>query len=507
VLLPSADGLIRRGCFEVPSLTVGGRFLDFAARFRRKAIIVTELRLYNTLTRSIEPFRPRTPGVARVYSCGPTVYSRQHLGNMRPYVLADLLTRVLRLDGLSVEHVINITDVGHLTDDADAGDDKIELAARTSGSSALEVARVWTELFKRDLGLLNVREPSVWAHATQHIAEQIAMIQTLEQKGFTYVTPDGVYFDTARDPGYGRLSRLQASAEHARVEPGLAKRRPADFALWKLSPSGGPRRQLEWPSPWGLGFPGWHIECSAMATKHLGPQIDIHTGGIDHVAVHHTNEIAQAENALEARPWVQIWMHGAWLLFDGEKISKSRTERSAPNLDDLSRLGVTPAGFRYYLYTAHYRSPLSLSGEALRGAETARRRLRAMVRAGGSEADAAGWQPSGRLATLRDEFFAALHDDLDAPRAVAVLWQIADQPDPLAHRARLLRELGDAIGLSLDEPAPQLHDHALIETLFERRNAARAARDFALADAMRAELASHGVIIEDSPSGSSWRRN
>lgn len=467
---------------------------------------MTELRLYSTLTRTIEPFRPRTPGLASVYSCGPTVYSRQHLGNLRPYVLADLLTRVLRRAGLRVEHVINITDVGHLTDDADAGDDKMELAAQSAGSSALEVARVWTELFKRDLSLLHVREPTVWAHATEHIAEQIAMIEQLEQKGFTYRTADGLYFDTARDPGYGVLSGLKASAAHARVTSAGGKRQPADFALWKFSPTTGARRQLEWPSPWGVGFPGWHIECSAMATKHLGPQIDIHTGGVDHIAVHHTNEIAQSENALESRPWVQIWMHGAWLLFDGEKISKSRPHRTTPpNLDDLAPLGVTPSGFRYYLYTAHYRSPLSLSGEALRGAETARRRLRSIVRAGANEPPTAS-EPTGRLARLRDEFFAALHDDLDAPRALAVLWEIAEQADGLPKRAQLIRELGDVIGLGLDAPNPARQDEALIESLVARRNAARAARDFALSDALRAELLTHGVVIEDAPSGSTWRR-
>ncbi len=470
---------------------------------------MTDLKLYNTLSRSIEPFHPRTAGLARVYSCGPTVYSRQHLGNMRPYVLADLLTRTLRLEGLAVEHVINITDVGHLTDDADCGEDKVELASQRTGTSALEVARVWTELFKRDLELLNVREPNVWARATEHIPEQLAMIHTLEAKGFTYRTRDGVYFDTARDPGYGALSRLRASAEHARVANDAGKRSPADFALWKLSPTDGPRRQLEWPSPWGVGFPGRHIECSAMATKHLGPQIDIHTGGVDHVAVHHTNEIAQAENALGMAPWVQVWMHGAWLLFDGEKISKSRAhELHPPNLDDLSPLGATPGGFRYYLYTAHYRSPLSLSGEALRGAEAARRRLRAFVRTGSAEVSAEGsWGVrSSRLEALREKFRDALRDDLDAPRALAVLWEIVDQPDPLPMRARLVRELGDAIGLTLAGPVPVMEDDALVEALVARRNAARAARDFALSDALRAQLAAKGVLLEDSVAGSTWRR-
>jgi cysteinyl-tRNA synthetase len=244
-----------------------------------------------------------------------------------------------------------------------------------------------------------------------------------------------------------------------------------------------------------------------MATKHLGPRIDIHTGGIDHVAVHHTNEIAQSENALGQRPWVQIWMHGAWLLFDGDKISKSRAHRAKPpNLDDLSALGVSPGGFRYYLHTAHYRSPLSLSGEALRGAEAARRRLRSIVRTGVSEGDGAATAPSARLRDLRQEFFEALSDDLDAPKCLAVLWQIADQSDPLPVRARLIRELGEAIGLTLDGPAPKVHDDALVEALVARRNAARNSRDFALSDALRAELFAQGVVLEDSPSGSTWRR-
>ncbi len=469
---------------------------------------MSQLHLYNTHSRSIQPFEPVMAGKASVYSCGPTVYSRQHLGNMRPYVLADLLTRVLRLTGLSVTHVINITDVGHLTDDGDDGDDKLELAARKSGSAALEVARVWTELFQRDLELLDVQPPTVWARATEHIAEQIAMIQKLEALGFTYRTRDGVYFDTGKDPSYGALSRLRTTGVHSRLElRGRGdKKRPADFALWKLSPSEGPRRQLEWPSPWGTGFPGWHIECSAMASKYLGERIDIHTGGVDHIAVHHTNEIAQSENAHGQKPWVNVWMHGAWLELDGEKISKSRAhEREPPNLDHLAQLGVTPAGFRYYLYTAHYRSPLSLSGEALRGAEAARRRLRAIVRAG-SDAEASFGLRSPALEALREKFQLALLDDLDAPRALAVLWEIADQHEPLPLRARLIRELGDSIGLSLSGRAPVTDDDALIEALVARRNAARDARDFALSDALRAELTAKGVVLEDAPSGSTWRR-
>ena len=467
---------------------------------------MTELRLYDTFRRSVEPFRPRVAGIATVYSCGPTVYGRQHLGNMRPYVFADLLTRVLRLQGYETRHVINITDVGHLTDDADQGDDKLERAARSSGDSVLEVARVWTELFQRDLGLLGVLEPNVWAKASEHIPDQIAMIRVLEEKGFTYALPDGIYFDTARDASYGGLSRLRASSEHARVEAAAGKRQPADFALWKFSPSSGPRRQLEWPSPWGVGFPGWHIECSAMATRYLGREIDIHTGGVDHVAVHHTNEIAQSENALEVRPWVRFWMHGAWLNLDGEKIAKSRADaRRTPNLDDLSALGTTPAGFRYYLYTAHYRSPLNLSAEALRAAESARRRLGAIARA--AQGRGAALAPkSDELRKHRRRFFDALYDDLNAPRALSAIWEVAESSAPLEERAMLVNELAATLGLDLSEPvAPSVPD-AWVQELLDQRDRARQAQNYALADALRAELATRGVLVEDVGASSRWRR-
>lgn len=466
---------------------------------------MTELRLYDTLRRSIEPFRARVPGIATVYSCGPTVYSRQHLGNMRPYVFADLLTRVLRLQGYEVKHVINITDVGHLTDDADQGDDKLERAARSTGIRVMEVARVWTELFQRDLALLGVSPPNVWARASEHIQDQIEMIRELEAKGFTYAVADGIYFDTARDPNYGALSRLRASAEHARVDA-MGKRQPADFALWKFSPSSGPRRQLEWLSPWGVGFPGWHIECSAMATRYLGREIDIHTGGVDHVAVHHTNEIAQSENALGVRPWVRFWMHGAWLNLDGEKISKSRAhERKPPNLDDLGELGTTPAGFRYYLYTAHYRSALNLSSDALRSAESARRRLAALARA--ADAVPSDAPPkSESLRKLRRRFFDALYDDLNAPRALSAIWEIADQPEPLAERARLVKELAQTLGLDLSDAVHSGPEDAWIEQLVEQRERARRAGEYALSDALRADLAARGVVVEDGAGGSRWRR-
>ncbi|MEE8557486.1 MAG: class I tRNA ligase family protein, partial [Myxococcota bacterium] len=298
------------------------------------------MELYNTLTRRKEPFRPLEPGKVGLYTCGPTVYGRAHLGNMRPYLFADLLKRALRQEGLEVRHVINITDVGHLTDDADLGEDKMELAARREGLTAWDVALKWTQVFKDYLRKLNVLEPDVWCRATDHIPQQIAMVKTLEERGFTYRTSDGIYFDISKDPHYGELARTDLDAQQTtdRIERAREKRNAADFALWKFSPDEGPRRQMEWESPWGIGFPGWHLECSAMSSEYLGVPFDLHTGGIEHVAVHHTNEIAQSENTFDVRPWVRYWLHEEWLLFDGEKISKSTG--GSVVLDDLEEAGI-----------------------------------------------------------------------------------------------------------------------------------------------------------------------
>ena len=464
---------------------------------------MASIKLYDSLSRSVRVFAPLGDRPVGIYSCGPTVYARQHLGNMRPYVFADLLRRTLGSAGHAVKHVINITDVGHLTSDADEGGDKVELAASRANTSALAITELYTSLFQADLQRLSVLTPDVWAKASAHIPEQIAMIEQLEARGFSYRTADGVYFDASRAPHYGELSGLRASAEHSRVSANQSgKRNHADFALWKFSASAGPRRQLEWPSPWGVGFPGWHIECSAMASKYLGDQFEIHTGGIDHIAVHHSNEIAQAESALGVRPWVQYWMHGAWLTMDGAKIAKSAG--LAPNLDDLSAIDVSPAAFRYYLMTAHYRSPLDLSLEALRAAETGFDRMSHFVEQHVEDPSLETTELA--QAEWRRQFYAALYDDLDAPRAIAVLWCIlADSSLAAGERARLIAELGMVLGLSW-QTKRAVHGSPEALQLLAAREAARAARDFAKADALRAELASRGFAIEDSPEGPLLRR-
>ena len=474
---------------------------------------MSELVLYNSLSQRKERFEPLVPGRAGVYSCGPTVYARQHLGNLRTYVFSDLLVRTLAFFGHEVKHVINITDVGHLTDDGDAGEDKLERAARAGGQDAWALARHWTALFQRDLALLNAREPDVWCRATEHIAEQIAMIAQLEAKGLTYTTSDGVYFDTGQLAHYDVFARAGsgALAAHERgVAVDVGKRNGADFALWKRSPEHGLRRQMEWDSPWGRGFPGWHIECSAMSVRYLGPRFDIHTGGVDHIPVHHTNEIAQSEQALGVSPWVRSWLHGGWLLFEGEKMSKS----SGPtwDLDQLSAQGVHPLGFRWFLLGAHYRQQLAFSLPVVQEADRTYRKLRRRIADACAEAPARTASSAG-APELR-AFAAALADDLNAPRALAALWELVrDGKRSLVSKVAALRAIDATLGLQLCEPLAEdastradgaPHEH--VAQLVAERASARAAGDFARADAIRAQLAALGVALEDGAAGTRARR-
>lgn len=467
---------------------------------------MSELRLYNSLTRRKEVFVPLEPGRVRLYSCGPTVYSRQHLGNMRAYLFSDLLRRSLEYAGYEVRQVINITDVGHLTDDADLGADKVEQAAREQGLSAWDVAEKWTSLFKQDLLKLNCKPPAVWCKATEHVAEQIEMVKALEARGFTYRTSDGIYFDTAKDPHYGELAQadLEAQRSGERIHGADEKRNRADFALWKFSPREGPRRQMEWDSPWGVGFPGWHVECSAMSSKYLGVPFDIHTGGVDHLPVHHPNEIAQSENTFDVRPWVRYWMHGEWLMFDGEKISKSKG--GTVSIDDLEADGIEPLAFRLFFLSAHYRQQQSFSDAAIRGAQAAYRRLvrHAVELREANERSGAGAEAE----SLRDRFRAAIYDDLNAPQALAVLWD-AVRSDRLggAEKWELVAEFDQVLGLDLAEArldVPEIDER--VERLIREREEARAARDYARADAIRAELLEQGIVLEDGPGGTTWRR-
>ena len=461
------------------------------------------LRLYNALTRDKQPFEPLDPPRVHMYSCGPTVYSYQHIGNMRPYVFADVLKRTLVWFGYEVRHVINITDVGHLASDADEGQDKMERAARESHESIWEIAERYTTIFQRDIAAMGVQPPDVWCRATDHIPEQIAMIQKLEQKGLIYPTSDGIYFDTSKEPSYPQIGGLDPEAERSqgRIAGSREKRNGADFALWKLSPPD-EQRQMEWDSPWGRGFPGWHIECSAMSTKYLGERFDIHTGGIDHLPVHHPNEIAQSENALDVRPWVRFWLHNGWLMSGEKKISKSTG--GLLTLDELVEQGIEPLAFRFFYLGAVYRQQIQFSLDAVRNAQNSWRRLLRHA----AEARAAGGEGGEVPAAYRERFEAALGDDLNTPRALAVVWEAVRSAELAdADKWALLREFDAVLGIGLagagaDEPVSDER----IDGLIREREAARAAREFARADEIRDQLQGEGIVLEDSPQGTSWRR-
>jgi cysteinyl-tRNA synthetase len=425
---------------------------------------------------------------------------------MRANVFADLLKRALLGEGLRVTHVVNVTDVGHLTDDADAGEDKMELAARKSGRRAAEVAAEYTAQWLRDRRRLNCLEPEVLCKASEHIADQIEMIRTLEAKGVTYRIADGIYFDVSRFPRYAELARLELAAQHGggRIGGVAGKRHPADFALWKFAKPG-EKRQQEWDSPWGRGFPGWHIECSAMSTRYLGTTFDIHTGGVEHLSVHHTNEVAQSETALGVHPWVQVWMHQDWLVFGAEKMSKSLGNITV--LQELVDRGLLALSLRFFFLQAHYRKQQGFSSDAIEAADRGYRRLLAQTaaaRAAGGAADAK------RCAPWSERFREAVRDDLNAPRALAVAIEMLRDPAlaPADQRA-LLAEFDAFLGLDLlsaELPAEAAESDPRIDALLAERQAARQRRDFREADRIRDALAAEGVVIEDTPHGPKWKR-
>jgi cysteinyl-tRNA synthetase len=468
------------------------------------------LTLYNSLTRSLERFEPldATKGV-RVYSCGPTVYNYVHLGNLRAYVFTDTLSRVLTWKGYPLTHVINITDVGHLTSDADAGDDKMEAAARERAQSIWEIAAHYTAAFKANIADLNIREPSRWSVATDHIAEMIDFAGKIAPE-HCYELDSGLYFDSSTVPDYGRLAGSQDDTREARIEAVEGKRHPQDFAIWRKSPPG-EQRQMEWDSPWGKGAPGWHLECSVMSLKYLGAPFDIHTGGIDHREIHHPTEIAQNQAFCGcADSGAHFWMHNNFLIDRGGKMSKSKG--GFTTLPTLVDAGVHPLAYRLMCLSAHYRSELEFGAESLAAALTRLKRLVMSVTALKAKAEGEGVAPGPWLKRL-DE---AVSDDLNTPKALPILDELlAEKSLSPADRLAALREFDAVLGLDLLaltredlrlRPATATISADEIEARLAERKQARAAKDFARSDAIRDDLASAGVeVMDGDPLGWDWK--
>ena len=463
------------------------------------------LRLYNTLTGKLEEFKPISPPNVGIYSCGPTVYDHTHLGHMRTYANTDVLRRVLEADNYQVKQVMNVTDVGHLSGDRDMGEDKLEMVAKEKQKSAWEIAREYEKEFFETMGALNVKQPTIVCRATEHIQEMIALIKQIEQNGYTYKTSDGIYFDTSKISDYNKLSGmpLEKLREGARVEYNPEKKNPTDFALWKFSPpAGGPKRQMEWDSPWGVGFPGWHIECSAMGMKYLGERFDIHTGGVDHIPIHHTNEIAQNKSAT-GHEVVNFWVHNEFLLVEGKKMSKSLGNFLWAQ--DLKERNFDFLALRYLFLTAHYRTQMNFTWQGLASAQTALGKLRELVW---------GWKShKGRKIITREDaakaqsfsqkFQEKTGNDLNIPEALAVVWEVAKSNLPDPDKLDLVLGFDEILGLGLEKVEKV---EKVVEELVTKREELRKKGKWQEADELRRKIEDAGFVVEDTAAGSKLKK-
>ncbi len=466
------------------------------------------MKLYNTLSRKIEEFEPITPPEVKMYTCGMTVYDHTQIGNMRTYVNTDVLRRALEYNSYKVNQVENVTDVGHLFGDRDMGNDKLEVTAQESGESAWDIAKMYEEEFFEVMDALNVKKPTIVCRATEHIKEMIDLVKKIEANGFTYKTSDGIYFDTSKIKDYTKLSGMpiEKLREGARIEVNQEKRNPTDFALWKFTPKG-VKRQMEWESPWAKkSYPGWHIECSAMGTKYLGDKIDIHTGGEDHISIHHTNERAQ-NIAATGHSVVNLWFHNVFLVIDGRKMSKSL--KNFFWRKDIEERGFELLALRYLFLTGHYRSKMNFTWEALKGAAVSLNKLRELVASWREEKGRKTLteEDERKIAQYKEEFLAAINQDLNIPQALAVVWQLAKSSVSSQEKLDLILDFDQVLGLRLSaQTKVKLTVPEEINKLVEEREELRKQGKWQEADEIRKEIEKAGFKIEDTEKGSKIKR-
>jgi cysteinyl-tRNA synthetase len=474
---------------------------------------MADIYLTNSLSRKKEKFEPLDPQNVGMYTCGPTVYQYAHIGNLRTYTVADILNRLLGYNSYLVRYVMNITDVGHLTGDnlgdADLGSDRMEESAKKEGKTAWDIAKFYTDAFLADMDRLNIRRPWMMPKATDHIQEQIALIKRIEEKGIAYKTSDGIYFDTVQYEKvthniYGELSTLDQIKAGARVEENPEKKDPRDFALWKFSEKPGDR-QMEWESPWGLGFPGWHIECSAMSMKYLGESFDIHVGGEDLRSTHHPNEIAQSE-AATGKPFVKYWIHSAFLQVDGARMSKSKG--NAYLVMDIIDKGYDPLALRYLYLSGHYRDPINFTWQSLDGAQKTLNNMRELVRAAKNQSQRTtlSTEKAEGMEKFRDDFTMAINDDLNTPKALAAFWSMLKSNLPSPDKYEMALSFDEVLGLKLGEVASIEVPENVMKLVGEREQE-RKNGDFKKSDEVRAEIEKLGYTVLDTSEGPQVKSN
>ena len=454
------------------------------------------LKLYNTLTRKKEEFVPLKKGTVKMYSCGPTVYNYAHIGNMRAYIFMDTLRKVLKYNGYKVKHVMNITDVGHLVSDADEGEDKMAKTARIENRSVYEIAKEYTDAFMKDIKALNIDTPEHIAKATEHIREMEIYVNDIVKNWYAYETSKGVYFDTSKLPNYGKMlsnNNIDDLKAGARVEVDTEKRNPQDFALWIKAPK---EHIMKWNSKWGLCYPGWHIECSAMSRKYLGDKFDIHTGGVDHIPIHHENEIAQSIGAT-GHNLANYWMHVEFLLIDGGKMSKSLG--NVYTLNDLKAKGIDALSYRYFTYSSHYRNKLNFTWDAIKSAKNSLNKLRDMI---ALHKDVNKKIDKNIISKYEEQFLDAINDDMNMPVAISIVWEIAKEKEKSNDFYELIKKFDSVLSLDLDKNDKEdINIPEDIKLILNERKDARKNKNFAKSDELRDKLKELGYIVKDTKDG------